>query len=237
MSVSTSRVGWTGRLAGLLFLGFIQIVNSATETLPPGSVALSRGELYGYLSNKTELRADGPTHYSDAGKLETVRDGKRFKGSWTTHDDGSVCRNLWGLEGKFCETYVRDGERIGVVINGQFQPAPDLESGNVLDSLNASGLFSKQQTIDLVSGKTVIWGPGRGLYYATDFSLEKIWDGVRGRGTWFVNDDGAVCWQIPGWGPTPCEVYYYRGEELAVVVDGKHGKATEHVEGNQLGSF
>ncbi len=44
-------------------------------------------------------------------------------------------------------------------------------------------------------------------------------------------------WQVPGWGKTPCEFYYYKGEELMVIFEGVHGKASKHVEGNTIGSF
>ena len=98
-------------------------------------------------------------------------------------------------------------------------------------------LLAKEETIDLLSGKTVIWGLGRGLYYSPDFKLMKIWNGVRGTGTWSVSDEGAVCWHVPGWGETPCEVYYYNGDELMVILEGTHSKASKHINGNTIGSF
>ena len=98
-------------------------------------------------------------------------------------------------------------------------------------------LLNKEETIDLLSGKTVIWGPGQGLFYSPDLTLMKIWNGIRGTGTWSVSNEGAVCWHVPGWGKTPCESYYYKGEELMTIFEGVHSKASNHVAGNTIGSF
>jgi hypothetical protein len=56
----------------------------------------------------------------------------------------------------------------------------------------------------------------------------KIWNGVRATGKWSVSDQGAVCWHVPGWGKTPCESYYYKGEELMAIFEGVHSKASKH---------
>ncbi|MDP7518442.1 MAG: hypothetical protein QGI17_15170, partial [Arenicellales bacterium] len=98
-------------------------------------------------------------------------------------------------------------------------------------------LLTKEQTADLLSGQTVIWGSGQGLFYSPDLTLIKIWNGVRGTGTWSVSDEGAVCWHVPGWGKTPCKSYYYKGEELMSIFEGVHSKANKQVEGNTIGSF
>ena len=59
-----------------------------------------------------------------------------------------------------------------------------------------------------------------------------------GQGTWTVTTEGAVCWHIPGWGPTPCESYYYtQNNNLMSVNLDKHRKAAKHVDGNQLGTL
>ena len=214
-------------------------VAEAVSAGPPEDTSpLGRNELYVYLADKSQIRADGGVYYAASGKLEIVQKNERFKGSWSTHDDGSVCWEVLAWDERYCETYVRSGDTIGVMVDDALTNASPLQDGNTLDSLvSGSGRFSREETRVFLSGKTVIWGPARGLYYGLDFKLEKIWDGVRGTGTWSITDEGAVCWHIPGWGPTPCESYYYQGDELAVVVDGRHGKAFEHVEGNQIGSF
>ena len=81
------------------------------------------------------------------------------------------------------------------------------------------------------------WGPSQGLYYGPDFTLMKIWNGVRATGTRSASDEGAVCWHVPGWGITPCESYYFKGDELMAVYNGMHSKADKHVESNMIDSF
>ena len=79
--------------------------------------------------------------------------------------------------------------------------------------------------------------PSQGLYYGSEFTLMKIWNGVRATGTWSVSDKGAVCWYVPGWGITPCESYYFKGEELMAVYNGVNSRADDLVESNMIGSF
>ena len=100
-----------------------------------------------------------------------------------------------------------------------------------------AGQFSREETIAFLSGKSAIWGEGRGLYYDPDFTLKKTWDGVHGTGKLSVSEQGAVCWLIPGWGVTPCERYYYKGEKLIAVFKGLHSEAAKHVMGNRIDSF
>jgi hypothetical protein len=229
-------------------------VEVLAESLSADAKSFTRFELYTYLSEKTQTWEEGSVFYSDAGTLQARWQGQCVKGKWTTQDDGTLCRHVsaWGEDS--CETYYHNGDGVSMVKNGEALPELQQEEGSTIDCnaleltlsmANSSesdseivkGLFTRAETIEFLSGKTVIWATGQGLYYAPDFKLEKIWNGVPGTGSWSVNEEGAVCWQIPGWGPTPCEFYYLKGEELMAVFKDKHSVAAEHVDGNRIGTF
>ena len=219
-------------------IALVAVVMTTAETLAEDARPFTRAELYAYLSDKTQVWSEGGIFYSGAGKLQTLRDGGREKGTWSTDDDGTLCWHVISWGEVPCEIYYHNGDAVSVVYEGKTSPAPEMQDGNTLDNLApGSERFSREKTLAFLSGKTVIRGPSQGLYYAPDFTLEKIWNGVRGTGTWSVSEEGAVCWQVPGWGITPCESYYYNDDELMAVVKGEHSKANEPVEGNKIGSF
>ena len=224
----------------------------ATESLQPDAKTFTRFELYSYLAEHTQLWDKGSVFYSDAGTLQAQWQGKCAKGKWSTTEEGKLCRHVtaWGEDS--CETYYHNGDVVSMVKDATTSRAPAVEEGNTIDcqpldlvmslargsdAVEFKGLFTREQTIAFLAGKTVVWGPGQGIYYAPDLTLSKIWGGVQAQGTWSVNDKGAVCWHIPGWGPTPCQSYYYKGEALMSVFNGKHDKASEHLAGNQIGTF
>jgi len=231
-------------LATILVFQLLPGVAISSDSSP-----LSRYDLYLYISEKTQIHPEGKVFYSDAGTLKTRWQGKYFKGRWSTTDEGMLCRHVSAWEADSCETYYKVGDKISMDRDGKTADAPDLEAGNTIgcDALDLTlsmdpaspaepvgELFSRDQTIEYLSGKTVYWEPGRGLYYAPDFTLVKTWDGVRSEGRWRVDDQGAVCWEIPGWGPTPCESYYYKGDVLMTVFNQKHQQASEHLSGNKI---
>ena len=239
-----------------VFMVFICLISTGTmaESLSADAKSFTRFELYTYLSEKTQLWKEGSIYYSDSGTLQARWQDQCVKGKWSTTDDGTLCRHVtvWGEDS--CETYYHDGGNVSMVKEGDTLPAINQEDGNTIDcnafdltlsmaggsgdnNNTVKGLFTRTETIDYLSGKTVIWGAGQGLYYAPDFKLEKIWNGVSATGSWSVNEEGAVCWHIPGWGPTPCESYYLKGEQLMAVFKDKHSTAARHVEGNKIGSF
>lgn len=241
-------------MIGIAVLGIASTVQAMDEVLAEDAKSFTRFELYGYLAEKTQVWEQGGVFYSDAGTLQTRWKGQCARGKWSTTDEGSLCRYVssWGEDS--CEIYYHNGDVVSIVKEENTLRAPELQEGNTIDcdpmdlvlSLArgsevgenvVKGLFTSAETIAFVSGKTVIWGPGRGIYYAPDFKLEKIWDGIRASGRWSVNDEGAVCWHVPGWGPTPCESYYYKGEQLMAVFNGRHDKAADPVEGNKIGTF
>jgi hypothetical protein len=98
-------------------------------------------------------------------------------------------------------------------------------------------MFSKEETIALISGKTAVWDNHNGVYYAPDGKLHTLWDGEKEIGEWLVTDEGAVCWIVPSWGSEPCESYFIGPEGLMSVYEGKTSAASEHRRGNVLDSL
>ena len=222
MSISSSpklKAGATRLFATLLMLSIGSMCFEVLAgPLSPNARSFTRFELYTYLSGKSQIWKEGRIFYSDAGTLQAHWQGQCAKGKWSTRDDGTLCRHVtaWGEDS--CETYYHDGDVVIMVKDGDSLPALQQEEGNTIDCSaldltlsmanapgdggnNVKSLFNRAETLEFLTGKTVMWGPGQGLYYAPDFRLEKIWNGVRGTGSWSVNADGAVCWHIPGWGP------------------------------------
>ena len=224
------------------------------DTLADDARPFTRGELYAYISEKTQVWSEGRVFHSETGTLLLLWKGQYGKGTWSTDDNGVLCWHVWSWNEVPCQAFYHNDDVVSIVFNEETLLAPELQEGNTLVN-SAAGLESpekfvlglsedftnklltKEQTTDLLSGQTVIWGPGQGLFYSPDFKLMKIWNGVRGTGTWSVSDEGAVCWHVPGWGETPCEVYYYNGDELMVIFEGTHSKASKHINGNTIGSF
>jgi len=223
----------------LLLLAFIPTYAYLIDSLPDGAKLLSRSQLYLLFSGKTEERNNGATFYSDTGKLLSIEDGTRLSGTWSTNADGQVCRHFYPSNEVLCDTYYElDGLIYKRGPSSSPQKPVSLQDGDIVNDLYAgSTYFSREETINYLADKTAVWGTRRGLYYSPDFTLIKIWDGIYGTGAWSVNEHGAVCWHIPGWGPTPCESYYYNGDKLASVFNGKHGRAAEHIMGNQLSTL
>ena len=98
-------------------------------------------------------------------------------------------------------------------------------------------MFTKEETIALISGKTAVWEDYNGVYYAPDGKLFTVWDGEKETGKWEVTDEGAVCWLVPSWGNEPCESYYMGPEGLMTIYKGKESAASEHRIGDVLDSL
>jgi hypothetical protein len=98
-------------------------------------------------------------------------------------------------------------------------------------------MFTKEETIALISGKTAVWENYNGVYYAPDGKLFTIWDGEKETGKWEVTDEGAICWLVPSWGNEPCESYYMGPAGLMAIYKGKESSASVHREGNRLNSL
>ena len=85
---------------------------------------------------------------------------------------------------------------------------------------------------------TAMRAPKGRMYYAPDFTLKTVWNGVRKTGRWSVDENGGVCWRVAGWGPTPCEYYFYNNDGRLWARFGRQDSAApEHVEGDRTGSI
>jgi hypothetical protein len=118
--------------------------------------------------------------------------------------------------------------------------APKLIKGDQIELLatgSARKLYTKEETIALVSDKTHAWENYNGAYYSPDGKLYTIWDGEKESGKWSVTDEGGLCWHIPSWGNSPCEQYFDGPEGLMSLYKGKEGLADELREGNVLNSL
>ncbi len=226
---------------------------TAGDVLIDGASPFTRGELYAYLSDKTQVWSAGGAYYSAEGTLETLWEGERNEGGWSTNNDGVLCWHVKSWGETPCETYYHNGDVVSFVYEGKTALAVEMFDGNVLDQLQAGQepgaaepevaatyekvLFTSTEMAAFVTGKTVIWGDNGGAYYASDNSLKTVWDGVRKTGTWSVDDKGGVCWEIPSWGKTPCEYHFYNGDELWSEYNGQDAKTDEYVEGDTTGSM
>ncbi len=216
-------------LAGVILAG----CQTAGGKLVDGAAPFTRAQLYAYLSENTQVRGESGVYYSQEGTLETIVDGERTEGTWSTYDGGKLCRHIETLEDS-CEFYYHNGDSVSTDTAGTIALAPNLVSGN---TVIAKAMFTKEQMIELVSGKTVVWPPNGGAYYDPDGTLDTLWDGAREIGKWEVTEEGTVCWKVPSWGTTPCEAYYMGAEGLRVVYSGKDTESSEYQEGNTLDSL
>ncbi len=244
------------KMLGIITIASVTMMSykAIGDTLANDARPFTRAELYAYISEKTQVWSEGRVFHSEAGTLLLLWEGKYGKGTWTTDDGGTLCWHVWAWDEVLCQVFYRNDDVVSIVFKEETLLAPELQEGNTIANLADGGgssakfvlglsedfdnnLLNKEETINLLSGKTVIWGPGQGLYYSPDSTLIKIWNGVRGTGTWTVSKEGAVCWHVPGWGKTPCESYYYKDEGLMAIFEGVHKIASKHVDGNMIGSF
>lgn len=199
-------------------------------------------ELFDRFADTTQTLEDGLAYYAASGVLLVVRDGKMTPGKWSGRDDGRLCWALKGVE-ESCAAYLAFENQIFLNENGFLGSEPNLEVGNVLaDRASAQAfaesvdLYTRDQTIALLSGKTALRGGSGRMYYAPDFTLRTVWNGVQKTGTWSVDAEGGVCWHVVGWGTHPCE-YYYTGSNGDVWsrYRGLDQTAAELVAGDQTG--
>ncbi len=209
----------------------------AESELQEGATPFTTNELYMYFAEQTQVRKNGGAYYSEFGTLTKLEDGERVEGNWGSYDGGKVCHHIEGREDA-CEIYYHNGDVVSVVMGGKTMMAPKLMEGNQLDLLatgSARKMFTREETIALVSGKTHAWENYNGAYYSPDFKLDTIWDGGKESGKWSVTDEGALCWHIPSWGSGPCESFFMGADgTLMSVYKGKEEPTDELRDGNQL---
>ncbi len=219
-------------------MALLTLPAQAQDTPTPATAT----ELFDRFADTTQTLEDGLAYYAASGVLLVVRDGKMTPGKWVGHDDGRLCWALKETE-ESCESYVAFDNQIFLSKGGFIAGKPNLESGNILAERASAqafaesvDLFTPEQTIALLSGKTALRSGSGRMYYAPDFKLHTNWNDVQKIGTWSVNDQGGVCWHVTGWGTHPCE-YYYIGNNGDVWsrYRGLDQTAAELVEGDQTG--
>ncbi len=229
-------------LSGLFLVGCQNTGGSqAGASLQPDAVPLTTGELYGYFAEQTQARDNGGVYYTEFGTIISLEDGNRIEGTWGSYDGGKLCRHFDDREDSPCEIYYNNGEVVSMVTTeGVVSAAPKLYAGNKLDFLETGSdrkIFTKEETIALVSGKTHPWEDNNGAYYSPDGKLTTLWDGEKETGKWSVTDKGALCWHISSWGNTPCESYFMGADGLMSISRGKEDNASEFRDGNVLDSL
>ncbi len=215
-------------MLGVVLVSACSTESSISEANAPEP--FTRGELYSFIAGKTQVRADGGAYYADDGKLLVVDEkGNVQKGSWSTTQDGKLCWHFFDLKNALCEAYFhRDGKNY-FQKNGNLDAVPETQDGNTLKYKEAVAgnhrkgaktdngshdFFSREQTIALLSGKTSKRAANGRMYYAPDYTLKTVWNGVHKTGTWSVNLSGGVCWHIVGWEKTPCEYYFLKNDRV-----------------------
>ena len=228
-------------ILSLLFLAGCQTGGSSMEVeLQEDATPLTTGELYTYFAEQTQERENGGIYYTEFGTLISLEDGERFEGTWGSYDGGKLCHHYDDREDGPCEIYYNQGGAVVVAIGDKAMVAPKLYAGNQLDLLDtgsARKMYTREETIELVSGKTHQWENYNGAYYQPDGKLFTVWDGVKESGKWSVNDDGQLCWHIPSWGNGPCEGYFMGADGLMSVYKGKEAAADPLLDGNQLNNL
>ncbi|MEO0772493.1 MAG: hypothetical protein AAFZ04_04850 [Pseudomonadota bacterium] len=200
-------------------------------------------DLFDRFADTTQTLEDGLAYYAASGVLLVVRDGKMTPGKWVGHDDGRLC---WVLkeQDEACTDYVILDKQVFINENGFIGGKPNLEAGNILAERASAqafaesvDLFTRDQTIALLSDKTALRAGSGRMYYGPDFILRTNWNGVQKVGTWSVNEQGGVCWHVTGWGTHPCE-YYFTGQNGDVWsrYRGLDRTAAELVDGDQTGN-
>lgn len=214
--------------------------NNAGAVLQPNATPLTTSEMYTHFAEKTQARDTGSFYYTELGTLVSLKDGERIEGTWGSYDGGKLCRHFDDQGTKACEIYYNNGSVISMETEGVISLEPKLYKGDQLEYLETGSvkkIFTKDETIALVSGKTHAWEDKNGAYYSPDGKLITIWDGQKESGKWSVNDKGALCWHIPSWGKSPCESYFMGPEGLMAIYKGQEDKAAELKEGNVLDSL
>jgi len=238
-----------------LFLLMFGTANlAALAVLAQDATPYTRGEMYRYIAGNTQTLSNGSAYYADDGTLQVRIEGKDYTGSWSTNKQGMLCWHVYDLDDIPCDTYLHDNEGTSVIQGGiqggVISIAPELKDGNTLQSattkleqftakkkfkLPEQNFFTRGETIAFLSGKTSLREAGGRMFYGPDFILTTNWNGITKSGTWNVNDKGGVCWEVTGWGKTPCEYYFYKkaGGLLWARFRDRDTAAAPHIDGDQ----
>ncbi len=229
-----------GCAALIATFGAVSAVLASGDIRPATAV-----ELFDRFSNTTQILDDGVAYYSSAGVLLLVENKKLVSGKWTTDDTGVLCWVRGEPEVRDCGAFVMYDGIVFRFEDGAIRGQPDLQPGNLLAEAasaqayaESAKLFTPEETVAFLSGKTAKRSAVGRMYYAPDMALKTVWNGVHKTGRWSVDEQGGVCWHVTGWGEQPCE-YYYIGQKETVWsrFRGLDKVAPEHVEGDLTGEM
>ncbi len=223
------------------------------DALREDATPFTRGELHAYLAGKTQVwDPNGGAYYAEDGTLQTLWDGVRDSGTWSSTGEGELCWHVHDWGELPCEAYYHNGDVVSYEYQGDTGSAPELQEGNTLEYLQAAfespasaeyidpnsigNLFTPEETAAFVSDKTAILESDGAVYYAPDFTLMTVWNGVRQTGKWSVDGEGGVCWHVAAWGVEPCRYYYFEDGVLTSLYKGLARRAEEFVDGDMTGS-
>tara|TARA_B100000686_G_scaffold294062_1_gene324014 strand:+ start:485 stop:1216 length:732 start_codon:yes stop_codon:yes gene_type:complete len=242
-----ARLNFRKGLAMACVLTCSAVLAGSKSTAEEGWVPFTKDELHAYLSGKTQVwDPNGGAYYAPDGTLDTLWDGAREGGTWSVTSNGALCWHVasWGeLE---CEAYFHVGNDVMYSYYGETGLASERQDGNTLDALAAgTGLvldidrefLTPDEAMNLVSGHTEFFGDDGAIYYASDHTMTTVWNGVRHSGTWSIDDDGGVCWDVPAWGEEPCRQYYEGEEGLMVLHKGRDFSAEDFSVGDATTQF
>jgi hypothetical protein len=83
-----------------------------------------------------------------------------------------------------------------------------------------------------VEEKTEGWVHG-GAYYHADGSLQVIWLKARSRGSWEVDANGNLCYELPKW-QRRCHFYMQKADEIYLLDEGRNIGVRPTYAGNRL---
>lgn len=79
--------------------------------------------------------------------------------------------------------------------------------------------LSADQTRKHVSGNTEYWEEGP-VYYAPDGTVQMLWLRIQTEGSWEMQQDGSICFQVPEW-PRSCHFYLAYDGKITTVENGE----------------
>jgi hypothetical protein len=148
------------KMLGIIAMVSVTMTSYKTlgATLANDARPFTRGELYAYISEKTQVWSEGRVFHSEAGTLLLLWEGKYGKGTWTTDDNGALCWHVWSWDEVLCQAFYHNDDVVSIVFNGETLLAPELQEGNTLANLPAGA----ESSAKFVLGR-LIYSPGKRL--------------------------------------------------------------------------
>ena len=115
-----------------------------------------------------------------------------------------------------------------------FQQCPDGNCPGDEEVLAESGAIrlTPEQVRARNVGNTEEWLRG-GAYYRADGTMRARWRGLFYNGTWEVEADGTLCFQLPSW-QSRCHFYMEKGDDVYLLDEGRSIGVSHTFSGDQL---